>query len=221
MPIVASPVQTQLFGPSVALYQGVEADADLGALFAEERALVAAATERRQAQFSVGRQCAHYGLRSLGVPPVAIERGPKREPVWPAAVAGAISHTNGLVVAAVAPADVVRSVGIDVEPNAPLPPDVHQRIIRPDEAEHISQFGPEMGWPLDRLVFSAKESVYKAWYPLAQKWLGFPDASLTIDPWNQRFHAKILVSGPLSEVSGRFVITDGHIITAVEVPSRM
>ena len=33
-----------------------------------------------------------------------------------------------------------------------------------------------------RLLFSAKEAVYKAWYPLTGRWLGFEEARLTIDP---------------------------------------
>ena len=33
----------------------------------------------------------------------------------------------------------------------------------------------------DRLLFSAKEAVYKAWYPLAERWLGFEDALIAID----------------------------------------
>jgi 4'-phosphopantetheinyl transferase EntD len=34
----------------------------------------------------------------------------------------------------------------------------------------------------DRLLFSAKESVYKTWFPLARRWLGFESADILIDP---------------------------------------
>ena len=37
---------------------------------------------------------------------------------------------------------------------------------------------PSIAW--DRLVFSAKESVYKAWFPSVGTWLGFEDAELAI-----------------------------------------
>ncbi len=39
---------------------------------------------------------------------------------------------------------------------------------------------PGPSW--DRLLFSAKESVYKAWFPLTGRWLGFEEAAITINP---------------------------------------
>ena len=76
-----------------------------------------------------------------------------------------------------------------------------------------------------RLLFSAKESVYKAWYPLTGRWLGFEDARLTIDPAAGTFAAKLLVDGarkdgepPLTELHGRFLVARGLIATAVTMP---
>ena len=51
-----------------------------------------------------------------------------------------------------------------------------------------------MSW--DRLLFSTKESVYKAWFPLAERWLGFEDARVTIDRDRGSFAARLLVPGP-------------------------
>jgi 4'-phosphopantetheinyl transferase EntD len=54
---------------------------------------------------------------------------------------------------------------------------------------------PGVHW--DRLLFSAKESVYKAWFPLAKRWLGFEEAVVTVDASTETFVAQLLVSGPL------------------------
>jgi 4'-phosphopantetheinyl transferase EntD len=72
-------------------------------------------------------------------------------------------------------------------------------------------------------MFSAKESVYKAWFPLASSWLDFKDAAMTIDPAAGAFVARLLVRGPcveghtLAEIAGRFVIHDRFIVTAAVI----
>ena len=80
-----------------------------------------------------------------------------------------------------------------------------------------------MHW--DRLLFSAKESVYKAWFPLAQRWLGFEDAIVAVDRGFGTFTARLLVPGPrpggreLSGFSGRWLIREGLILTAIALPA--
>jgi hypothetical protein len=76
----------------------------------------------------------------------------------------------------------------------------------------------------DRLLFSAKESIYKAWYPLTAWWLGYDEARLFIDPLRERFSALLDVRGErrdrgpaLTEMSGRYAITDGLVLTAVAI----
>ena len=51
---------------------------------------------------------------------------------------------------------------------------------------------PEAG--LERLImlFSAKETVFKALYPVEQVWFGFDDVALTWDPHRQLFEAELL-----------------------------
>jgi len=73
----------------------------------------------------------------------------------------------------------------------------------------------------DRLLFSAKESVYKAWYPLTRRWLGFEDARLTVDPAGT-FQAELLVDGARADgrpalrlLDGRFLVARGLVLTAV------
>lgn len=93
-----------------------------------------------------------------------------------------------------------------------------------EERRHLPELAarrPEVCW--DRLLFSAKESVYKAWYPITGRWLGFEDAVITPDPDTGTFTARLLVPGPvvagkaLAGFDGTWTIQDGLIRTAVAV----
>ena len=186
-------------------------------VFPGEEHLVARAVEGRRREFVTARRCAREALGKLGYPPAAIGQGPRREPQWPEGVAGAITHCKGYRAAVVAPLTVLASVGIDAEPNGPLPEGVEESVTVPGEREMLAELQaahPATHW--GRLLFSAKESVYKAWYPLERRWLGFEDARLTIDPAGT-FRAEVLIDGPLTELTGRFMVARGLVATAVTV----
>ena len=193
--------------------------------FPGEEDLVATAAAGRRREFVTARRCAREALARLGHPPVAIRPGPRREPLWPAGLAGSITHCTGFRAAAVAPTAEVASLGIDAEPHAALPSRVLGAVTAPGDQEHLDALAaadPSMHW--DRLLFSAKESIYKAWYPLTGRWLGFDDAVLTVDPAGRTFTGTLRVDGsrtdggpPLTALSGRFAVTHGLIVTAVWV----
>lgn len=194
--------------------------------FPGEESLVANAVETRRREFMTARHCAREALGKLGYAPVPIRAGRKREPLWPAGVVGSITHTTGFRAAAVASRSVLASIGIDTEQNDRLPDGVEESITVEGEREMLAALSrafPATHW--GRLLFSAKESVYKAWYPLTGRGLGFEDARLVIDPAGT-FAAKLLVDGgrtdggpPLLELHGRFVVAHGLVATAVTVPS--
>lgn len=195
--------------------------------FPGEEFLITKAVEKRRREFITARRCAREALAKLGHAPVPIHAGPKREPLWPAGVVGSITHTIGFRAAAVAAQSVLASIGIDTEQNAPLPAGVEETITvsrEPEMLAALSHSFPGIHW--GRLLFSAKESVYKAWYPLTGRWLGFEGARLTIDPMGT-FAATLLVDGtrtdgepPLVALHGRFIVAHGLIATAVTVPSK-
>ena len=154
---------------------------------------------------------------------VAIPSGKHGEPRWPTGVVGSITHCHGYRACAAAWSEAIISLGIDAEPNAPLPDGVLEEVAHGRELEPVAA-GAD-GVHVDRLRFSAKEAVYKAWFPLAGRWLGFDDVELSLDPANAEFHAKLLVPGPvvdgarLSEFRGRWALEEGVICTAVIVPA--
>ncbi|MCM3925947.1 4'-phosphopantetheinyl transferase superfamily protein [Frankia sp. AiPs1] len=206
-------------------------------LFPAEAALLVRAVDKRRREFTTARICAHRALTGLGLPPAPILPGDRGAPQWPDGVVGSITHCAGYRAAAVAFAGRLRTIGIDAEPNEPNPEGVTAQITVPAEEGWLATLNrtrPAVRW--DRLLFSAKESVYKAWFPLARRWLGFEDAAITIDPGTAlagpvtasrargTFTAKLLVTGPtldggeLTGFDGHWLADRGLLLTAVTVP---
>jgi 4'-phosphopantetheinyl transferase EntD len=191
-------------------------------LYAEERECVARAVEARRREFATARHCARAALGRLGFAPVAIVKDARGGPKWPDGVVGSITHCTGYRAAAVARATDLVTVGIDAEPADPLPDGVLELISVPSERAELAVLAS--GWPgvpWDRLLFSAKESVYKAWAPLMGTFLDFDGAEVRIDPKAATFAARLLVpdadvvAGAGHELHGRFIVRDGLLATAV------
>jgi 4'-phosphopantetheinyl transferase EntD len=178
----------------------------------------------RDHEFAAGRRCARAAMRELGVPGLPVGRGPAGEPTWPAGLVGSITHGAGVCAAAVArrsgtERSVCVGVGIDAAPNVPLRGRVARRVL------------PGSRWPADpatgihweSVVFSAKESVFKAYYPMTRGFLRFSEARLDV-------HADGTISveidrsvGGTSDpprITGRYLVDGGVIRTVVLVEVR-
>ncbi len=191
-------------------------------LLPDEERLVAKAVESRRREVTIARTCARRALTELGRPRTAVLSGPKREPLWPEGVVGSITHCKDYCAAAVAEHDEVLTVGIDAEPAGALPAGVLDQVSSAGERDLLRALPGDETW--DRLLFSAKESVYKAWFPLTGRWLGFEDAFVTIDAERRSFRAELLVDPPtvsgatLNGFDGRFLFERGLVISAITVP---
>jgi 4'-phosphopantetheinyl transferase EntD len=191
-----------------------------------EEPLVAAAVASRRAQFAAVRHCAREALAKLGRPGGPLLSDPRGAPVWPEGVIGSMTHTHEYCAAAVTADSRFASVGIDAESHAPLPEGVLSIVARGEERERLALLtarDPSVSW--DRVLFSVKESVYKAWYPLTRRWLGFEEVSVRVEPVGRRLTARLLTDGlvvagfPLRELTGRFAVDEGVVLTAVTIPA--
>ncbi|MBB5781666.1 4'-phosphopantetheinyl transferase family protein [Nonomuraea jabiensis] len=168
----------------------------------------------RRQEFATGRACARAALTRLGFPPLPVGRGPMGAPDWPPGVAGSITHCLGYRACAVS--REAAAVGIDAEPHAEFPRVALDFITT--QAERIMLEQLELHAPgvhLGRVLFSAKEAVCKAWWPLTRHRLGFTD--LEVELGEGTFAARPLMPGTPSELTGRWKVVDDLILTAVVV----
>ncbi|MEV6808674.1 4'-phosphopantetheinyl transferase superfamily protein [Streptomyces sp. NPDC051132] len=212
----------------------VEAHADdplwQAPLYPEEEALVVRAVAKRRREFAAVRGCARRAMEKLGVPPQAVVSGERGAPLWPAGLAGSMTHCQDYCAAALVRATDLASLGIDAEPHGALPEGVGESVFLPAEIARLDLLAAQSSavyW--DRLLFSAKESVYKAWFPLTRKWLDFSEADITLradsagEPYGT-LSAELLVPGPLvgghrlQTFEGRWVVRDGVLATSVVIP---
>lgn len=199
-------------------------------LYPEEQAVVARAVDKRRREFAAVRACARRAMEKLGVPPQPVLPGERGAPRWPEGLIGSMTHCDGYCAAALVRAGDLASLGIDAEPHAPLPGDVLAAVALPAEQQRLGELAerhPGVHW--DRLLFSAKESVYKAWFPLTGRWLDFTEADIEVlpdpdAPHTGRFRAELLVPGPvlgarrLHHFDGRWTTGPDLVATAVTVP---
>jgi 4'-phosphopantetheinyl transferase EntD len=193
-------------------------------LFPEEEEVIAKAVDKRRREFTTARACARAALGRLGLPPVPIVPGHRGAPQWPAGVVGSITHCEGYRACAVARASEIVTIGLDAEPHAALPGGVLSAVTLAPERDRVAALAearPEVHW--DRMLFCVKESVYKAWFPLTGRWLGFEDACVDFDPGSQTFDARLMVPGPvvngkpLTGFTGRWLVSQGLIVTAIVI----
>jgi 4'-phosphopantetheinyl transferase EntD len=171
----------RLFGDLGVIAHTLAGPADPTALLADERVFTAGVSALRSQQFTAGRLCARWGLRALGVSDHALVVGAGGQPSWPEGICGSISHTKGLVVAVVAPTEGLghRRIGVDAERLGRVGQHLHRHVFTDGEIATLAATSrPER---LASTIFSAKEALYKAQYPLTAAWVGFRDVWVEID----------------------------------------
>lgn len=146
------------------------------ALWPEEEAAVERAIDKRRTEFALGRTCARRALAALGVPMGALPQNPDRSVAWPAGFVGSITHADGYVAAVAASSASLSGVGIDAELKHRVQPRLWSHIATEPEREWLSEPADEPARLLRAsLLFSAKESFYKAQYCVSRAWVGFHD----------------------------------------------
>jgi 4'-phosphopantetheinyl transferase EntD len=192
----------------------------IGQLLPEEEAALGKVSHTRRRDFTLGRECARQALSRLGLEARPILPAATRAPLWPAEICGSITHCEGYAAAAVARKADIRAIGIDAECRQDLADGILERIAGLDEREWIRKADPQIPWGL--ILFSAKESVFKAWFPLIETWLEFKDLRLEFDPATTTFRAILLrrVSSfdEAVELTGRYHVDDQFVRTSAFMP---
>jgi 4'-phosphopantetheinyl transferase EntD len=151
-------------------------DADEAHLLPEEARSIPARQPAMRRASGAARWIARQLLADIGIGNVAIPRAPSGAPVWPEGIIGSLAHDDDMAVAAVAPVGRIVSLGIDVEPAQPLPDDIFAIV-----ATGADRTGAADRRLAGRILFCAKEAVYKAAYPLDREILGYEDIAVDLD----------------------------------------
>lgn len=190
--------------------------------YADEEIHVANAVPSRRSEFFAGRACARKAMQDLGFRPTVIGMSPDRSPIWPPGLIGSISHCKTVCLAAVArQTDDILSIGLDIEPDSPLHEDMWDTICTSNERKWLARLPSSQRARQALRMFTAKESAYKAQYPLTQEFFEFEDLEIEFD--GHDFFAVLQRNVPGfakgTKFRGRQMIYNGHVVSAVCVDS--
>lgn len=190
--------------------------------YAAEGEAVANAVVGRRHEYAAGRVCAREALGKLGVLDFPLLSDADGLPIWPTGFVGSISHCPGYCGVAVSPRGWIRSIGFDVEENLPLPAELRAHVVCEEEQDWISQHTSDQALDWHKLLFSAKESAFKAIYPLFRRSFDFWDLELELSASTRSFSLRpsSLCGLAGDSLSGRFYVTAQHIFTGVTVAHR-
>ncbi len=189
---------------------------------------IARSVRRRRAEFYHGRLCARFALRDMGVAAAQVGIGASREPRWPLRVVGSITHSDTMAAAAVVSEQSCAGLGIDLAAciGAAAIEDMVGIVVSPREYAYLRSLSAiEEIEVCVTLVFSAKESFFKAVFNHVQQYFNF-DA---IDVVAVDFAASIvlfdikrtlcdgIVAGQQCRIP--FALLGEHVLTVFRFPS--
>ena len=162
-------------------------------------------SSKRRAEFSLGRYCARRALSEFKLESEPILRNPDtREPCWPESVRGSITHSEGLAAAA---------VGLD---------NIKRHVCVETERKYLESLSSEQANLDLRIIFSAKESIFKCLFPISRTYLYFQDATVTVDDKNSGF--SFILSKACSGItpegfqhSGKYSIEENLLLTSIYI----
>lgn len=194
--------------------------AGLDTLLAEERAAMTFSVPKRAAEFATGRWCARQAMGLEGIHGFPLLRNADRSPRWPPTIVGTITHTEGFCAAAVGHRDRFLGIGIDAEIDGRLHEELWPMLFTSGEIEWLDRLPAAQRASMATVLFSAKESFYKAQHSITHAWLDFNAATVGVDDagWNLRL---VRPEGALAQlrlpVRGQFAISDRLILTAIAI----
>lgn len=135
---------------------------------------ITSSVKQRQAQFIAGRYMAKFCLKQMDTKEHNLEIGSHREPIWPVEFIGAISHISNQTIAVVAKRKSYNYVGIDIENVLDSTTTINIATIIHNQHERTLFCKHGISDTVaTSIIFSAKESLFKAVFPYIKKYFGF------------------------------------------------
>jgi len=181
-------------------------------------------SQKRRAEFTLGRIYAHAALSRFGLESEPLLRNPKtREPCWPDSVWGSITHSAGFAAVAVGLKKEIKGVGIDLESfSRSVDFKIRRHICVDSELEWLESLPIKQANRALRIIFSAKESIFKCLYPGTKTQLSFKDAAVSVNETEKNFSFVIFKSLP-GKIQhgfphlGRYTEKDKMLLTSVYI----
>ena len=179
---------------------------------------------KRQAEFLAGRLCARAALQQLDNLDCVPAIGEDRAPVWPQHISGSITHSNGHAAAIVGHKAQWRGLGMDLENVLSLEraERLAGEILTAAELQRMAMLPREQHALLVTLTFSAKESLFKALYPIVQKRFYFEHAEVL--EWSASGQLRLRLLTDLSEewchgkeLVGQFAVDGEQLLSLVAI----
>jgi len=148
---------------------------DESALMPEEARAFAASVAKARRSSGAARIVARELLCRAGCEPCAVPKASSGAPIWPTGFVGSLAHDARVAVAAVALRRDFAGIGIDIEPAETLPVELVELVATASERYLLDAY-PYGG----RLLFAAKEAVYKAVAALDGVFLDHHDVEVDI-----------------------------------------
>jgi 4'-phosphopantetheinyl transferase EntD len=152
-------------------------------LLPAEAVFIGRAVPKRVQEFAAGRLCARRALADFGIVDFPIKVADDRQPVWPDAMVGSITHTAGFCAAVVAERRCAAALGLDSEVVGDVTAGIWHSICVPIEAAWVRSLPASERAAAVTLIFSAKEAFYKCQYPIVRERLSFHDARVEAVGW--------------------------------------
>lgn len=174
---------------------------------------------KRKIEYSTGRKCALEAIQLVD-PSWSVVPGIHKDgsPQWPKGFTGSITHSRGIVLAIVGKTSDFDSVGVDIE----------KIVLTERAAKLISRIATEYRTfnnisqsVLFSIIFSGKEALFKALYPLTRNRFYFKDAEIiSIDMENYSWQIKLLKNLSETHIAGNiykgiFFIKHRYIVSLV------
>ncbi|MGF1877965.1 4'-phosphopantetheinyl transferase superfamily protein [Photobacterium frigidiphilum] len=155
----------------------IEAPRQLGIILPET---LHGAVKKRQAEYVAGRYLAKRCLVALGRAEADVGISQHRAPLWPKEIIGSISHSSNKAICVLNQCDLPeQGIGIDIEQclTDGTAMSIKNTIINEAEQALITKHDIDFSTGLT-VVFSAKESLFKALFPQVRAYFDFLDAEV-------------------------------------------
>jgi 4'-phosphopantetheinyl transferase EntD len=175
----------QLFGlfPDSGVYVLTSAvdDAAFSFISQPEAACIADAVPKRRREFATARALAREGLeRFFGLHDFNLLNDRNRAPIWPPGITGSLSHSSTRAWVALVDASY-GTIGIDGENRDGLERRLWHLILCNEEIAYLENLGTSIQERRALVIYCAKEALYKAQFPLTQKFVDFKAAQVRLD----------------------------------------